>query len=144
MRSDEAGDVTAIHRQIAQSDDSREVVALVARLRRLMLESAGDIVSFTHAAASADAEVGDVYAAGQASSRAGIERVTARLESLGALRQDLDARRAADAAYAILHHAVWTRLIDECGWSAYDAERWYGDILARALLEQCREPQRPT
>ncbi len=135
---DEAGDVSDTQRRIAESEDPREIVASVARLRRLMMAGAGDIVSFTHAAATSDVDVGAAYAASQARSRAGIARFTVRLASLGALRSDLDADSATDVAYAILHHAVWIRLVDECGWSADEAERWYADVLARVLLESER------
>ncbi len=62
----------------------------------------------------------------------------ARLASLDALRDDLDVDRATDVAYSILHHAIWTRLIDECGWSADEAERWYADTLTRVLLPSDR------
>lgn len=55
---EEAGEVSGIQRRIAESGDPREVVASVARLRRLMMEGAGDIVSFIHAAAASDADVG--------------------------------------------------------------------------------------
>ena len=102
------------------------------------MEGAGDIVSFIHAAAASDADVGAAYAASQARSRAGIARFTARLASLDALRDDLDVDRATDIAYSILHHAIWTRLIDECGWSADEAERWYADTLTRVLLPSDR------
>ena len=135
---EEAGEVSGIQRRIAESGDPREVVASVARLRRLMMEGAGDIVSFIHAAAASDADVGAAYAASQARSRAGIARFTARLASLDALRDDLDVDRATDIAYSILHHAIWTRLIDECGWSADEAERWYADTLTRVLLPSDR------
>ena len=99
------------------------------------MERAGDIVTFTQAAATFDADVGAAYAASQARSRAGIARFTARLASLHALRSDLDADSATDLAYAFLHHATWTRLVDECGWSSDEAERWHADVLARVLLE---------
>ena len=133
---DEAGNVAPIQRSIAASDDPHEVIALTARLRRLLMEGAGDVVVFTHAAAGADADVADVYAESQARSRAGLTRVVARLATLGALRRDLDTDAATDAAYALLHHAVWTRLVDECAWSADEAERWYADVLVRTLLER--------
>jgi AcrR family transcriptional regulator len=132
---EESGEVAETQRRIAASRDPREVVDLVARLRRLMMEGAGDIIAFTQAAAAFDADVGAAYAASQARSRAGVARFTARLASLNALRSDLDADSAADVAYAFLHHAIWTRLVDECGWSADEAERWHADVLARMLMK---------
>lgn len=132
---DDAGNVAAIQDAIARSDDPREVVALAARLRRLLMEGAGDIVKFTAAAASADAEVAEAYAAGQARSRAGIALVVARIAGTGGLRPGLEVGRATDAAYAFLHHALWTRLVDECGWSGDDFEAWCADVLAGILLE---------
>ncbi len=131
---DEAGAVEPIQRRIAETDDPREAIALVARLRRQMMDGAGDLVGLLAGAASSDAAVGAVYAESQKRSRDGIRRVVGRLDSLGALRDDLDADRAAEAAYAIFHHAVWTRLVDECGWSADEAERWYADLAERVLL----------
>lgn len=131
---DEAGDVAPIHQRIAATSDPREIVSLVAHLRRRMMEGAGDIVAATHAAAVSDADVREVYAASQTSSRTGIQRVCMRLDGLGALRAGLSVDTATDAVYALLHHAVWTRLVDECGWSADDAERWYAERLAGVLL----------
>lgn len=110
------------------------MIALAARLRRHMMDGAADVIAFTAAAATADATVGATYAAAQGRSRAGIERVCMRLATLGALRRDLDVSRAVDAAYSVLHHAVWTRLVDECGWSADAAEAWYVDVLSHVLL----------
>lgn len=133
---DQAGHVAPIQRAITASDDPHEVISLTVRLRRLLMEGAGDIVSFTHAAAGGDAEVAEAYAEGQARSRAGVLRVVERLAALGALRGDLDVDAATDVAYALLHHAVWTRLVDERAWSADQAERWYADLLGRALLER--------
>jgi len=132
---EEVGDVAPIHQRIAATSDPREVVSLVAHLRRRMMEGAGDIVDATHAAAASHADVREVYAEGQTRSRAGIARVCARLEALGALRAGLAVDTATDAVYALLHHAVWTRLVDECGWSADDAERWYAERLADVLLD---------
>jgi len=100
------------------------------------MEGAGDIVAFTQAAAGGDADVAEVYAEGQARSRTGATRVIERLAALGALRHDLDADAATDVAYALLHHNVWSRLVDECAWSADEAERWYADLLSRELLER--------
>jgi AcrR family transcriptional regulator len=125
-------------RRIAESADPHEVIALTTRLRRRMMEGAGDIVRFTAAAAGADAEVRAAYVEGQARSRAGLGRVVSRLAALGALRRDLDVERATDAAYTALHHALWTRLVDECGWSADEAERWFTDVLMAVLLEDPR------
>jgi TetR/AcrR family transcriptional regulator, regulator of cefoperazone and chloramphenicol sensitivity len=131
---DEAGAVVPIQRRIAETDDPREVIALVARLRRQMMDGAGDVVGLLAGASASDAAVGAVYVESQGRSREGIARAVARLDALGALREGLDPKTATEAAYAIFHHAVWSRLVDECGWTADEAERWYADLAACVLL----------
>ena len=131
---DETGDVAAIGRRIGTTTDPVEVVQLTARLRRLLMEGAGDIVVVISEAAAADPDVAAAYQAGQERSRAGTRGTVERLRALGALKPGLDPGLAADAMYAVMHHAVWTRLVGECGWTADAAEAWYADTLAHLLL----------
>ncbi len=131
---DEEAQVQPLQRRIASSDDPAEILALAARLRRQLMESAGDIVDVLTSAAHADEDVAEVYREGQERSRIGCRRIVERLDSLGALREELPVTHAADALYALLHHAVWTRLVSECGWTADAFETWCSDILCRALL----------
>jgi AcrR family transcriptional regulator len=131
---DEVAQVRPIQARIAVSDDPREIVRLTVGLRRQMMGGAGDIVVVLMGAAGDDPEVAKVYANGQARSRTGTRRIVERLESLGALRDDLDLDTAADALYALLHHVIWSRLVDECGWSPDQFEEWCTDLLTRTLL----------
>lgn len=135
---DEVATVSDIQRRIARSEDPEEIVALTARLRRRLMEGAGDIVRVLTAAAHSDPEVDHAHRDGMARSRAGIRRIVERLSALGALRADLSVGRAADVMYALLHHDVWTRLTDECGWSADAFERWCADLLRQVLLRPTR------
>jgi len=66
---DETGDVAAIGRRIGTTTDPVEVVQLTARLRRLLMEGAGDIVVVISEAAAADPDVAAAYQAGQERSR---------------------------------------------------------------------------
>jgi AcrR family transcriptional regulator len=132
---DETGDVAGIGRRIGTTTDPVEIVRLTARLRRLLMEGAGDIVVVLSEAAAADPDVAAAYRAGQERSRAGTRGCVERLRALGALKPGLDPGLADDAVYAVMHHAVWTRLVDECGWTADAAEAWYAETLGQLLLE---------
>lgn len=131
---DELADVGSTQQRIAQSEDPAEIIGLAAHLRRVLMERAGDIVDLIAGGAQAEADVASVYADGQSRSRAGITRLVGRLDTLGALREDLDVERGADMTYAVLHHQVWSRLVDECGWHPDDFERWCADLLRWMLL----------
>lgn len=135
---DAAGNVPEIHQQIGRSDDPVEILGLAAQLRRRMMENAGDIIGVVAASAPGNAEMAAAYARGQQASRAGIGRICARLDQLGALRADLTPEKATDVAYAVLHHAIYDRLVHELGWSADEFEAWCGEALSRLLLDPSR------
>jgi hypothetical protein len=92
------------------------------------------VVTAVISEAAADPDVAAAYQARQERSRAGTRGTVERLRALGALKPGLDPGVAADAVYAVMHHAVWTRLVGECGWTADAAEAWYADTLAYLLL----------
>jgi len=131
---DAAARVPQMLERMAATQDAGEILDLVAHLRRALMEEAHDVMAVLVAAAGADPEVAATYAEGQARSRAGIAGVVARLASLGALREGLEVHRAADIVYSLHHHTLWTRLVDECGWTPDEVEGWYAAILRRELL----------
>ncbi len=131
---DEIGQVRPIQARVGESEDPREILRLTVQLRRHLMAGAGDIVVAIADAATSDPDVAKAYEDGQSRSRAGTRRIVERLQSLDALRGDLTADAAADALYAVLHHQIWTRLVDECGWSHDQFEEWCADLLERMLL----------
>lgn len=132
---DEAGGVHAIQTQIAESTDPHAILALTARLRRQIMEEAGDIVALLAATAPVDSEVERAYRDGLERSRNGTKRIVERLDALGALRQDVALETLAATTYALLHHDLWTRLVIECGWTPDAFESWCAELLQRMLLE---------
>jgi len=132
---DEVADVEPIQRRIGECEDPQEILRLVVRLRRQLMEGADDIIRILEAAAHSDPEVARVLEDGRARRRAGTRGVVERLRALGALRGDLDVAAAADATYAALDPSVWTRLVDDCGWSPETFEGWCADLLGRMLLQ---------
>lgn len=133
---DEVAQVLAIQQRIAASEDPYEILRLAAELRARMMEGADDIVAALVGAAYVEPEVARAYDLSQARSRAGTRRVVERLSALGALRDEFDVETAADSLYTLLHHALWFRLVRECGWSPDRFVEWTADMLARTLLRQ--------
>jgi AcrR family transcriptional regulator len=124
--------------RIAESEDPEEIVALAARIRRRLIEGAGDVLALLSSARHLDPEVAQAYRDGTWRGRASTRLIVERLAALGALRDDLSVDRAADAIWALLHYEVWNRLVDDCGWTCDAAERWFTDVLRRNLLRAPR------
>lgn len=132
---DEIAQVQDTQRRIAESEDPVEILTLTAQLRRRLMEGAGDIVSVVGVASKSEPDLHRAWADAQRRSYRGIERIAARLDDLQALRENLDRERARDVIYAILHPSIYERLVDECGWTPDEAERWFARSLYELVLE---------
>lgn len=132
---DESGGVEEIQLRIAESENPHEIVALTALLRRRLMEGAGDVVNLLAETAAVNDEVARVWEDGKARSSEGVARVVARLASLGALRPDMDVDTLTESASALLHHGLWTRLVEEAGWTPDAFEAWCSELLERMLLD---------
>jgi AcrR family transcriptional regulator len=131
---DDAGKVGTLNQQMAASVDPREVLRLLARLKRGMMEGAGDIFATLIAAKDTSREVSRLWDAGQRRTRAGSERTAEQLASLGVLRLGIGPAEAADILYGMLSPSLYLRLLHECSWSHDRIEEWLADSLARLLL----------
>ena len=86
-------------------------------------------------AAAADPDIAKLAAHGRKERYLGQRRLLQIVVSDASLREDLDAGTAADVLYAIGSPETYRLLVVDRGWSGARFERWYGETLARLLLE---------
>jgi AcrR family transcriptional regulator len=131
---DEAGGVETRER-MARSEDAEELVALAARLRRLIFERCADIVVTFREGAAGDPEVAAAYAEGRRREREGIGHLCGRLQALGALRPGLSPQRAVDQVVALFAAESYEELTGpSSGWSPDEYEEWLRAMLRTVLL----------
>jgi hypothetical protein len=92
------------------------------------------IVEVIRQAASADPEIGGLWARIQTEYRANQRAVVERLHERGELAPGLDLEHAADILWAINHPNMWQLLVAERGWTPAEYERWAGQAARVQLL----------
>ncbi|MGJ6967083.1 TetR/AcrR family transcriptional regulator [Streptosporangium sp. G11] len=111
----------------------RQLAAMAAYDRRLF-ERAGDVIALVREAARTEPELATAYHDGRGR---GDETRVLVFSSWpdGVLRRGLDVRSAVDVYAAMCNIDVYTTLTTERGWSPGRVERWWGEALARQLLD---------
>ncbi|MCH1867352.1 TetR/AcrR family transcriptional regulator [Nocardioides sp. CFH 31398] len=66
--------------------------------------------------------------------RTGSRGPAAHLAELGLLRPGLTVERAADGFYVLTSATVFADLVERCGWSGDEYERWLADTLVATML----------
>jgi AcrR family transcriptional regulator len=131
---DEEAGINELRPRIFESQDPRETLRLVARMRRQIGERCGDIVRMLMEGAAADPEVGVALTEGMRRQDIGQLAVGQRLEAAGALRPGIDAKRAADIMTALSASQIRDVLVVQRGWSFDQFEIWLGETLTTLLL----------
>lgn len=128
-------DTVRLWNEIEGSDGPDEMVRHAARLRREILQHSGDIITTFREGAVADSEVAAAYDEGQRRNREGITRLCARLDALGALREDLSVPRAVDQVAALFSAEIYEELTGRRSrWSPAEYERWLAERIHDAIL----------
>ena len=131
---DEQAGVMPLVDELRQTEDPREMLRLNARLRRQIRERCGDIVAMLRAGAGVDERIASVWAEGMRRRHGGLSMVVEKLDSQGALADDLDPKRAADIAAALVTDDICDVLVEQRGWSFDAYEDWLAETLAGMLL----------
>jgi AcrR family transcriptional regulator len=131
---DEEADVATLARQVADSDDPREIIALGARLTRQLNERCGDIVGALISAPPGEPDVAAAAEEGKRRHHEGTAWSAKKLEALGALRDGITADEAAALMATLTWHPVYAQLTQDHGWSYDDCERWIAATLTSTLL----------
>ncbi|MFI7707742.1 TetR/AcrR family transcriptional regulator [Nonomuraea sp. NPDC049480] len=117
-----------------ETGPERQLAAMAGYDRRLF-ERAGDVIALIREAGRTEPELAEAYRDGR---RRGDETrvwVFSRWPP-GVLRSGLDVRAAVDVYAAICNIDVYATLTAERGWPPDRVERWWGEALARELLER--------
>ena len=108
-------------------------LAVMAAFDRRLFEHAGDVIVPLREAARTEPELATLYHESRA--RADETRVAVFSSwQAGTLRPGLDVRAAADIYAGMCSIDVYTTLTAERGWPPDRVERWWGEALARELL----------
>ncbi|MGV9914517.1 TetR/AcrR family transcriptional regulator [Streptomyces tendae] len=116
--------------------DPREAVRTVVRGVRLDNEQHLDMARVIITAAEVDREAALTLGHIVQAYREALGVLAQHLAALGALRPDLDQRRATDMLWFLLGFHSWRLFVIDRGWSWDDAERWLADQVAAALLAE--------
>ncbi|MFD7306656.1 TetR/AcrR family transcriptional regulator [Promicromonospora sp. NPDC059942] len=118
---------------IAASDDADEIVDLTVGSTGDVVHRHSRLMTVLIANASADPEIGATFEGTERLLRERFGLITARLETLGALREGLSAERATDVLAYYLSPESWLRL-GAIGWDPETRRTWLREQLVFALL----------
>lgn len=124
----------AWYREVLDEPDPARQLELNARNSRHGKDRIGALAEVIRTAAPLDADIAALW------DRIGVEyhanqlAIAESLAAKGALRDGLDAPRAADLLWTINHPHTWHLLVAERGWTPDEYERWAADASRTQLL----------
>jgi AcrR family transcriptional regulator len=121
-------------REVVDEPDPERQLRLTARNARAVKERAGPLFGVIRNAASADADIGELWRRIQVEFYENQTAIVTALDEKGALRPGLDLKTAADILWSLNHPDVWLLLVGERGWTADEFEQWFGDTISAQLL----------
>ncbi len=133
---DQISAVGDVLERIRVSEDPGEVIDAVMAMRCRTMAGAADILRVFLAAALAEPEIEAAQQERTNRTRRRCRQIAVRLHDLDALRDGVDVEMAQDVLYTLLHHTIWQRLSEECGWELERVESWLRELLRRELLGQ--------
>jgi AcrR family transcriptional regulator len=129
----EAG-VAELAAQIAATQDPAQVLVLVVRLTRQVVDRCGDIVRAIHAGAGSEPDIAAVLAEGRDRHREGMAAAATQLATAHALTEGIGAEQAGQLLAVLTSNEVWFQLQRDFGMSLDEAEQWILTMLRRVLL----------
>ncbi|MFE4415231.1 TetR/AcrR family transcriptional regulator [Streptomyces sp. NPDC056821] len=127
--------VEITQRAIAATDDPREVIDITARGTREAHEVHWSTLAAVIPQCPSEPAAAAALDAASAEYVKALGAIVERLDQLGALRADLDQRRAVDLLWFHLGQDAWFSLVAHRRWSFDDAEEWLTAAAKRALLK---------
>jgi TetR/AcrR family transcriptional regulator of autoinduction and epiphytic fitness len=120
--------------EMLTADDPQRVLAIGVEHGTAIYDRVASLWPTVAGAAESDAEVAD-YWRGVASRRQGAQRaMVARIDELGAIREDLSVDRAGDLVVVLLGHDVYRGLVVDAAWSPDAYRTWVLTTLVGQLL----------
>lgn len=115
--------------------DPAALVALGARITRLLEERFGDLVRALRSAAETEPEVSGAAARANKLHRVGSARLARRLRTLHALRPGVSVAEASAIIGLLTEGATYRQLVEGYGWTFDRAEAWITSSLKTLLLK---------
>jgi AcrR family transcriptional regulator len=122
------------YRAVLEEPDPERQLRLNMRNSRTVKVRAGAMLEVIRSAASADPDIGALWARIQTEFHDNQRAVVQSLADKGALAAGLDLAGATDILWALNHPTVYALLAGERGWSPQHYEQWLGDLLCSQLL----------
>jgi AcrR family transcriptional regulator len=122
------------YRAVLEEPDPERQLRLNMHNSRLVKVRAGAVLDVIRSAASADRDIGVLWARIQTEFHDNQRAIVQSLADSGALADGLDVPRAADILWALNHPNLYALLAGERGWSPERYEQWLGDLLCSQLL----------
>ena len=132
---EEAG-VGPFRLQLAEAQDSHEMIRLYVALTRQFMERCGDVVTAMMSAAPTEPDVAAVWQVAKQNHLTGASFVSERLVRMHALRPDVASEEAATTLSVLTWSTTWRQLTEDHGLSFDDAEGWLNAVLERLLLRE--------
>ena len=123
-------------RRVFDATDPRRAISLYAGNLRSMYERAAVIELTIEAAADADPEIRDLYAASVEQRKKGCRLIVTAIASKGPLREGLVADSGVDILFALASPAIYRMLVHVCRWPPERYESWLADTLINQLLPE--------
>ncbi|SEG98091.1 DNA-binding transcriptional regulator, AcrR family [Nonomuraea solani] len=121
-------------KELSTTRDPRQAIALWTHASGEIFDRVAAILAVVRDAAAGDPEMAEQWQVNSGQRRTAHETFTGILEGLGALRPELDRRRATDITVGLLSPDLFLVLQRECSWSTAEWEEWAAGQLAHALL----------
>ena len=120
--------------EVLDEPDPARQLALNMRNSRAVKARAGALMEVIRDAASAEPEIGALWARIQTEFRANQRTVVEVLAKKKALRRGLDVEAATDILWALNHPTVYQLLVGERAWTPERYERWLTELMRTELL----------
>ena len=125
---------------LRQEPDRHRRLRILARQGRSILERRAAIDEVVRGAAAADPDIAALRDLGKVQRFEGQRELLRIVVGGTVLREGLDQETAADILYAIGSPETYRLLVVDRGWSGARFELWYGETLARLLLDPADDP----
>jgi AcrR family transcriptional regulator len=126
----------AWYREVVAEPDPERKLRLGAHNSRLVKERAGALMKVIRSAAASDADAEELWSRIQSDFYDNQRAVVQALYDGGALRDGLDAARAADIMWTLNHPDVWHLLVGARGWTPEAWEQWFAETVSEQLLKR--------
>jgi AcrR family transcriptional regulator len=128
--------INSTDEDILALEDPVAIIRRVSAGARGMREEYGDIMRTLVATAPNDEAVAATMREANVVYRDALTRISQRIADVGALREDVDVKKATDVLWLYFGYAGLFVMHDDNGWTWDEAEKWLAEQAIHALLAE--------